>query len=94
MSLEIVSEPCPGTLPDPCCYVAGELCRFLEENTVPGRRWACGLRRRYGNWPDAHADPGYQEHVRPHWDAVDPDYPDCGEWPNERWPCDNCGAGR
>jgi hypothetical protein len=75
MSLEIVSEPCPGTLPDPCCYVAG-------------------LRRRYGNWPDAHADPGYQEHVRPHWDAVDPDYPDCGEWPNERWPCDNCGAGR
>lgn len=43
-----------------CCYVDGQVCEFLEENTVPGRHWVCGLRRELGDWDLVHADPRYQ----------------------------------
>lgn len=51
-----------------CCYVAGEVCRFLEKNTVTGRVYACGLRRKLGSWDAVHADPGYRKYVQPVWD--------------------------
>jgi hypothetical protein len=52
---------CHGNGPDHCCYVDGQVCRWLEENTEPDRRWTCGLRRRLGSWEAVHADPRYQE---------------------------------
>lgn len=72
------TSPCHGNQPDHCCYVDGIRCRFLEENTVPGRRWVCGLFRRLGSWEAVHADPGYQEHVQTAWDRVGIE--SCGAW--------------
>lgn len=69
---------CHGNGEDHCCYVAGVPCRFLEEGTVPGRRWACGLLRQLGSWEVVHADPGYQAHVQSEWDKVG--ITSCGEW--------------
>lgn len=45
---------------DHCCYVDGKPCVFLEENTVEGFRWSCGLRRELGSWAAVVADPRYQ----------------------------------
>jgi hypothetical protein len=81
---------CHGNGDTHCCYVAGQVCRFLEENTVPGRRWACGLRRTLGSWAAVHADAGYQEHVQPHWDAAG--ITSCGAWGPGTGQC--CYAGR
>lgn len=71
---------CHGNGEDHCCYVAGEVCPFLEENTVPGRRWACGLFRELGNWDAVHADPRYLEHVQPAWDQIGIEGYSCGDW--------------
>lgn len=76
---------CHGNQPDHCCYVAGERCRFLEENTMPGRRWVCGLMRRLESWDKVHADPGYQEHVQSVWDRVG--IVSCGAWGPEDKQC-------
>lgn len=51
---------CHGSGESHCCWVEGKVCVFLEENTVPGRRWACGLRRELGDWELVHKDPRYQ----------------------------------
>lgn len=68
-----------GTLDgDHCCYVAGAPCRYLERDTVPGRRFVCGLLRRLGAWSAVHADPGYLEHVQAEWDKVG--IASCGAW--------------
>ena len=78
------ADPCTGNGPDHCCYLAGDPCPFLEENTVPGRRWVCGLRRELGSWGAVAADERYLTVVRPVWDAVTPadglPMPDCGTW--------------
>jgi hypothetical protein len=79
---------CSGVSEDHCCYVDGQACPFLEEHTVPGRRWVCGLRRRLGSWTAVHADPGYQEHVRPVWDRLG--IVDCGDWPAPGETCGEC----
>jgi len=49
------------------------------------RKWACGLRAKYGNWDDVLADPRYQELI----DAKSwgpgmncKDWPDAPEGPN------------
>jgi hypothetical protein len=47
-------------LDDHCCYLKGKVCQFLEENTEPGFRWSCGLRRELGSWDAVLADPRYQ----------------------------------
>lgn len=44
---------------DHCCYIDGEPCPFLEQNTEPGFRWSCGLRRELGSWDAVIADPRY-----------------------------------
>lgn len=69
---------CHGNGADHCCYIDGQPCRFLEERTIPGRRWVCGLLRRLGTWELVHADPGYREHVQPVWDRVG--IVSCGAW--------------
>lgn len=52
-----------------CCYVAGQRCRFLEENTVPGRRWVCGLRREFGSWDAVNASDDYRP-VGEYWQSI------------------------
>ena len=57
---------------------------------MPGRRWACGLRRQLGSWEKVHADPGYTTHVRPHWQPQG--IADCGDWPRQAETCATCGV--
>jgi hypothetical protein len=68
---------CHGNQPDHCCYVDGERCRYLVENTN-GRRWACGLFVALGSWDAVHADNGYLEHVQSVWDRAGIE--SCGAW--------------
>jgi len=63
---------------DHCCYVEGQVCRYLEENTVEGRRFVCGLRRRLGSWEKVHKHRGYRRHVQTVWDRVG--IASCGDW--------------
>ena len=81
---------CKGDGDDHCCYVNGSPCRYLEENTVSERRWACGLRRIYGNWDDVHSDEGYLKYVKPCWDKAG--IADCGDWPPVGTKCNTCGV--
>ena len=50
-----------------CCYVDGEVCRFLTyvEN-VP----RCSLRLELGSWDKVHKDMRYLTHIQPVWDRV------------------------
>jgi len=82
---------CHGNADDHCCYF-GEVCKHLEENTVEGRRWACGLYVKYGSWdkvyeseewPDVYSKSqavGLREGFR------------CGDWPYKGQKCYSCGA--
>ncbi len=69
---------CHGNGDDHCCYVNGEVCRFLVENATPSRRWSCGLVVELQDWSLVHSDPRYLEFVRPHWIVAGT--PDCGDW--------------
>lgn len=71
---------------DHCCYVEGRVCEFLEENSEPGFRWSCGLRRELGSWDAVLADPRYA----PIKAAFAPYGYDCKTWPTK--PCKTCGA--
>jgi hypothetical protein len=81
-----------GNGPEHCCWVNGQICPFLEIDTMPDRYWACGLRRELGSWDAVHNDPGYIERVRPMWDRIDP-LMNCGDWPPPGKTCATCGAG-
>jgi hypothetical protein len=74
-----------------CCWVDGEVCRFLEIDTMPDRHWVCGLRRRLGSWEAVHVDPGYLEHVKPAWQRTEA-ITDCGDWPGPGVICGTCGV--
>jgi hypothetical protein len=71
---------CHGNGDDHCCWISGEVCRYLEENTAPGRRWACGLLRRAGSWPAVYQSVAYRSNVRPRLRAAGVTV-DCGDWP-------------
>ena len=81
---------CTGNSSDHCCYVQGQRCPHLEENTVPGRRWACGLRRELGDWEAVHNDPRYAL-IQAVWDAGTLAGYRCGEWPAKGFTCGTCG---
>ena len=70
---------CHGNGEDHCCWLGGEVCQYLEENTVPGRRWACGLRRRAGSWSAVYESVAYRRNVKPKLRALN--VVDCGDWP-------------
>lgn len=71
---------CHGNGPDHCCYING-VCPYLEENTVPGRRWACGLYREHGTWQAVYQDPQWRtSHIKAWFDETHPGY-GCGDWP-------------
>lgn len=84
--------PCLGrNLPKTCCYIRGEPCRFLEENSEPGFRWSCGLFRELGDWDKVLDDPRYKEHVEGSW-APGINCRDWPEGPPEHRGCNICGA--
>lgn len=76
---------CHGNGEEHCCWVDGEVCRYLEVDTVPGRHWVCGVRRRYDTWEEAHQDPGYIENVHSVWERTGT--ADCGDWKIEGQCC-------
>lgn len=77
---------CHGNGPDHCCYIEGEPCGFLEEYTIPGRHWTCGLYRKYeGDWDKVHSSPEYQP-VGDYFRSKDTAL--CGDWgPGENQCC-------
>lgn len=83
---------CPGDTADHCCYLNGERCHFLEEGTVPGRRWACGLYRELGSWQKVHIDPRYLQTVKPGWAGTGIENYECGQWPPPGVTCPVCGG--
>ena len=86
-----MSLPCAGNGDEHCCWVAGKPCPHLEENTVPGRRWACGLYRHYGDWTKVITSDAYCKDVAPTFDKAGIN---CRDWPtNKKW-CNTCGAGK
>jgi hypothetical protein len=90
--LALFTMPCSGNGKDHCCYLQGKPCRYVEENTVPGRRWACGLRRRLGDWDAVLISSEYQANVAP---KLAPYGYNCRDWPD--FPlgsrCSDCGFG-
>ena len=89
--------PCLGNGNDHCCYIRGEPCPFLifeyVDETGHFRKWACGLRAKYGNWDAVLADPEYQKVTDGAWhgDLNCRDWPDALEGPN-RGSCKECGV--
>jgi hypothetical protein len=83
---------CSGLTVEHCCWVAGQVCRFLEVDTMPDRHWVCGLHRRLGSWEAVHNDPDYLEHVKPAWEGTS--ITDCGDWPAPGTTCGTCGVTR
>lgn len=80
-------------LTDHCCWLDGQLCPFLEEGTVEGRRYACALQRELGSWEAVYNDSRYLKQVRPFWDAWRPQV-DCGDWLLPGETCATCGVTR
>ena len=72
--------------------MAGTPCKHLEDRTVSGRRWACGLRRKYGDWDKVLVSKEYVDTVAPHFDPQDVN---CRDWPDlsKGQSCNECGIG-
>ena len=75
---------CHGNGDKHCCWFKGVLCPYLEEYTVDGRRWACGLLRERGTWDKVLKDPRYKGAVQALFDTV-PELAgmNCRDWPQE-----------
>ena len=81
---------CAGNSYDHCCWISGVACEHLEENTVEGRRWACGLLRQLGSWESVHSSDEYAE-VRVMIRSIGIEV-DCGDWPPSGVTCGTCGV--
>ena len=81
---------CNGNEEDHCCYLKGKVCEYLEENTVPGRRWVCGIRKKYNSWEETHHDPDYTRDIKPLLNDIG--ITNCGEWPRQNEKCAICGV--
>ena len=82
---------CSGNEADHCCYF-GQVCEHLEEYTVAGRHWACGLLRRYGSWDDVYQSPEWPAVLS---NAIAHGLPEtyrCGDWPPPGQTCVICGV--
>lgn len=62
--------PCHGNCDDNCCCFLNVICPFLEENTIEGRRWTCGLMHELGDWDLVLADERYTTIVQDLYDTV------------------------
>jgi hypothetical protein len=72
---------CHGNSPTHCCWIGGQVCPHLEEDTVEGRRWACGLYRRYESWDAVYDSPEYAATDAAVSFAVNHPGYGCGDWP-------------
>lgn len=61
---------CHGNCESHCCIFRGVVCPFVEENTIPGRRWTCGLFRELGTWEKVLKDKRYKKQVQPLFNTV------------------------
>ena len=81
---------------DHCCWLLGKPCPHLEENTQPGFRWTCGLRRELGDWDLVLEDKRYIRDVHSVWVSLakqaDEPVVNCRDWPDGKNFCRNCGA--
>jgi len=82
---------CSGNAEGHCCWF-GEVCKHLEENTVPGRRWACGLFRKYGSWGAVYETAEWQEVYKTAISCGLREGYRCGEWPYPGEKCHECGG--
>ncbi len=74
---------CTGNSTEHCCWINGVVCPYLEENTVEGRRWACGLLRKLGSWEAVYDSSEYQtSDAAAMFTAVWPGF-GCGDWPQD-----------
>lgn len=74
---------CEGNCLKHCCIFAGNVCQYLEEYTMPGRHWVCGLYRIHGNWEGVHMDLKY-EVIRELFDSIPGlEGKTCGGWPHD-----------
>jgi hypothetical protein len=89
----MVTGECAGNAKDHCCWIAGKRCPYSEDNTVPGRRWVCGLRREYGNWDDVLASDRYKAVPGAHFAPMGMD---CKTWPDitKQQSCGECGLNK
>ena len=86
---------CHGNADDHCCYLGLDgVCKYLEENTVPGRRWVCGLMRKLGSWDAVLASDEYQRDLQPFYDRYGDGTSSCRDWPDpaKGQKCKTCGA--
>ena len=72
---------CLGMNAAHCCWIGGKECPHLEEGTVEGRRWACGLFRVHETWEAVYKTAEYKATDAATMFAVG--YPGygCGDWP-------------
>lgn len=71
---------------DHCCYVRGEVCRYLLDNGPDSeRRFECSLRKELGSWEAVHEHPGYKANVQRVWDEVGIE--SCGAWQPREGEC-------
>lgn len=81
---------CDGKNKEHCCWVNGNVCRFLRDDGPEAeRQWVCTLREELNNWNRVHRDQRYLEHVKPHWERAGVD--DCGDYPSRGITCGTCG---
>jgi hypothetical protein len=87
--------PCYGNKDSHCCSINGSDCPHLEENTVEGRRWVCGLRRKLGDWDKVLVSPEYLADVAGKFRHPDTN---CRDWPDGTGAnsanCTECGVVR
>ena len=83
---------CHGNADDHCCHDGGGVCVYLEENTVEGRRWACGLRRELGSWDKVHESDRYKKSKVGKWFALNHPGFGCGDYPLANTKCETCGV--
>ena len=81
--------PCAGNSETHCCWLDGKVCKYLEEDTVEGRHWACGLRRKLGDWDKVITSKEYRKDVAP---VLEPLGINCKDWPVGHR-CGDCGYG-
>lgn len=87
---------CLGNADDICCYVHDKPCPHIiydyVDDTGHHRRFACGLRAKYGNWDDVIASSEYQIIPGPQFEEVGIN---CKDWPTLPGQyCGACGYGR
>lgn len=84
--------PCHGNADTHCCWLGGVECDYVEERSMPDRRWACGLMRELKDWDKVLASKEYREHVAP---KLEPIGINCKDWPDKPkiYRCRACGHG-